>query len=102
MEEYLTLISVPAIAVVVYWVIELIKYTTKHNEKVLRFVPLMAAVLGIVCSIVSFYAIPEILPTTNIVMAILIGAASGLSATGFNQIIKQAKKKEADEVKEIK
>ena len=30
--ELLTLISVPAIATIVYWTIELIKYTLKDND----------------------------------------------------------------------
>lgn len=92
MEETLSAISVPAIAAVVYWIINLIKYTTKNNEKVLRFLPLVAVGLGVVCGLVAFFAIPQVLPTTNIVVAIVIGGGSGLSATGFNQIIKQATK----------
>ena len=42
MEEYLNLISVPAIAAVVYWVINLIKYCVGENEKFMRFIPLLA------------------------------------------------------------
>ena len=89
MEELLTTISVPAIAAVVYWVINLIKYTVNNNEKFMRFIPLISAGLGIVCAVVCFFAIPSIVPTNNILVAIVIGAASGLTATGFNQIIKQ-------------
>lgn len=92
MDELLNAVSVPAIVAVVYFIAELIKYTTKSNEKVLRLLPLIAAVLGLVCGVVAFFAIPQIMPTTNIVVAGVIGAASGLTATGFNQIIKQLKK----------
>lgn len=92
MENILTGASVPAIAAVVYFIAELIKYTANYNEKVKRSIPLISAVLGVVCSLVCFYLIPSIIPTDNVVVAVVIGAASGLTATGFNQIIKQAKK----------
>lgn len=92
MEELLNAVSVPAIVAVVYAIVELIKYTTKNNEKVLRFLPLIAGCLGLVCGLVAFLAVPEIMPTDNIVVALVIGGASGLTATGFNQIIKQFKK----------
>ena len=92
MDELLNGVSVPAIAAIVYWIINLIKYTTNSNEKLLRFIPLMATGLGIVCGVVAFYALPEIMPASNIIVAIIIGGASGLTATGFNQIIKQLSK----------
>lgn len=92
MEEMLNAVSVPAIATTVYWVVNLIKYLSKNNEKVLTFVPLISGGLGVVCGVISFFAIPDIMPTTNIVVATVIGGASGLTATGFNQIIKQIKK----------
>lgn len=92
MEELLTGASVPAIAAVVYFVVELIKYTTNNKESVKRAVPLIAAVLGVACGLVCFYLAPSIMPTNNVVVAVVIGAASGLTATGFNQIIKQSRK----------
>lgn len=92
MEELLNIASVPAIVAVVYWIVELIKYTTNNNESVLRFVPLISLGLGAICGLVCFFAIPELLPTDNFVVAVVIGGASGLTATGFNQIFKQFKK----------
>lgn len=92
MEELLQIASVPAIAAVVYWVVNLIKYTTKYNEKLLTFVPLISAVLGVACGLVAFFVIPDVMPTDNIFVAVVLGGASGLTATGFNQIIKQLKK----------
>lgn len=94
MEQYLNLISVPAIAVVVYWVINIIKHAVGENEKFKRFIPLIAAGLGIVCGIVCYYALPSIIPAPNIVVAIVIGGASGLTATGTNQLLKQLGKKD--------
>ena len=92
MEELLQIASVPAIAAVVYWIVNLIKYTTKYNEKLLTFVPLISAVLGVACGVIAFFAIPDVMPTDNIFVAVVLGGASGLTATGFNQIIKQLKK----------
>ena len=92
MEQYLELISVPAIAAVIYWVINLIKYTVGDNETFKRFIPLIATALGIVCGVVCFFLIPTIVPADNVLVAIVIGGASGLTATGTNQIIKQLTK----------
>ena len=99
MEQYLNLISVPAIAAVVYWVINIIKRAVGENEKFKRFIPLIAAGLGIVCGIVCYYALPSIIPAPNIVVAIVIGGASGLTATGTNQLLKQLGKKDDDNEK---
>ena len=99
MEQYLNLISVPAIAAIVYWVINIIKHAVGENEKFKKFIPLIAAGLGVVCGIICYYAVPSIIPAPNIVVAILIGGASGLTATGTNQIIKQLGKKDDDNEK---
>lgn len=92
MEELLTEITMPGIALFVYVVAALVIYTTGGNEKVKRFIPLGAAVLGAICGVVVYFFIPEVTLSENIILAILIGAGSGLTATGFNQIIKQLKK----------
>lgn len=87
-----TFITVPVITSIVYAVIDIIKKATNNNEKFLRFIPLVAAVLGIICGVISFYFIPGVLETSNIFVAIVIGAASGLAATGTNQVVKQLTK----------
>jgi cobalamin synthase len=92
MENILIGASVPVIATAVYFVIELIKYTTNYSERVKRFLPLASAVIGVLFGLICFYFVPDIIPTENVVVAIVIGAASGLTATGFNQIIKQSRK----------
>ena len=71
-----------------------------HDFHNIAIIPIIGAVLGIVFGIVCFYAIPSIIPATNVLTAILIGGASGLSATGCNQIFKQLKKY-GIEIKEI-
>ena len=98
MEQYLELISVPAIATIVYWVINLIK-SVVNNEKFTRFIPLIATGLGVVFGVIAFFAIPSIIPAENIFVAIIIGGASGLTATGTNQVIKQLAKDKNDSEK---
>ena len=97
MEQYLELVSVPAIATVVYWVINIIKYIVGENETFKRFIPLIATALGVVSGVVCFYALPSIIPATNLLVAIVIGGASGLTATGANQVLKQLTKDDKNE-----
>lgn len=99
MTELLTEVSVPGIAVFVYVVMALLIYTTNGNEKVKRFIPLGAAVLGAICGVVVYFAVPDVKLSENLILSILIGGASGLTATGFNQILKQLRKTSEDEEK---
>jgi FtsH-binding integral membrane protein len=92
MEDLMNVASVPAITAIVYWVVNLIKYTTRYNEKVLTFIPLMSCGIGITCGIIAFFVVPQAIPTNNLLVSAIIGGASGLTATGFNQIVKQFEK----------
>jgi hypothetical protein len=85
------IVSLPIIVTVVYGVIELLKLVFK-SETFNRVIPLVAAALGVILGIVIFYAVPSITFANNIVEAMIIGAVSGLSATGTNQIGKQLSK----------
>ena len=62
----------------------------------MRLIPMWAALLGVVLGIVAFYAVPAIIPADNVLVAILVGGASGLAATGTNQIYKQLTKDKDD------
>lgn len=95
--ECLQVISVPAIATIVYWVVNLIKYATNNSESFKRLIPLVSAGLGAVLGIVCYFLIPEIILANNILVAIISGGASGLSATGCNQIFKQLNKTDKGE-----
>lgn len=95
--DYLNLISVPAIATAVYFIIEALKKAVDYNEKFLKFIPLIALGIGAIAGVICFFFIPSIIPATNVVVAIIIGAASGLSATGTNQIFKQLSKDKDNE-----
>ena len=86
------IISVPIIVTAVYWIMNLYKYITKRKEKYIKLIPIIATIGGEVLGLTSFFISPEIIPADNFIMALLIGGASGLAATGTNQIFKQIKK----------
>jgi hypothetical protein len=95
----LEIICVPAIASLVFSCIEGLKAfldkAVKDKaklEKVLHFLPLISGGLGAIFGVVCFFALPQITVGADWLTATLAGAASGLSATGCNQIFKQLKK----------
>jgi hypothetical protein len=61
-------------------------------EKVLHFLPVISGVLGAIFGLIAYFTMPDIMLGNNIWLAIISGMASGLSATGCNQIFKQLKK----------
>ena len=63
-----------------------------NSEKFLRVIPLVLLLIGSVAGVICFYFIPSIIPAANVVVAIIIGAASDLTAMGTNQIFKQFNK----------
>lgn len=89
MEQALQAVSVPIITIIVYWIIAIIKTAVNNNESFNRFIPLLACALGAVCGVIAYFGAPSFLPSDNLIIAIVIGGASGLSATGTNQIFKQ-------------
>ena len=87
------IICVPVIVSLVFSIMEIYKrFIAKDKETLVRIIPIIGCVIGIIAGIVCFYAFPSIISATNIWTAILIGGASGLSATGCNQIFKQMSK----------
>jgi len=94
--ELLNVVSVPAIATIVYWVINLIKYAVDGKESFKRLIPIISAALGGAIGIIAYYAIPGVVPADNVLIALIVGGASGLSATGTNQIFKQLSAKPED------
>ena len=81
--------TIPALAAIVYTIIDITKTAMGGDEKFRRFIPLIACGLGAVCGIVAFYCVPGVMDTQNLLVAIVLGASSGLSATGTNQVVKQ-------------
>jgi hypothetical protein len=83
------IVSVPVIVAIVYGGITLLKKATDNAEKFLKFIPLIACGLGAILGVIAYFAMPEVIPASNAFVAVLIGGASGLAATGTNQIFKQ-------------
>ena len=81
--------TIPALAAIVYTIIDIAKTALGGDERFKRFIPLIACVLGAGCGVVAFYCVPGVMDTENLLVALVLGAASGLSATGANQIGKQ-------------
>ena len=81
--------TIPALAAIVYTIIDIAKTALGGDERFKRFIPLIACVLGAGCGVVAFYCVPGVMETENLLVALILGAASGLSATGANQIGKQ-------------
>ena len=93
--------TIPALAAIVYTLIDVTKTAIGGDEKFRRFIPLIALVLGAICGVVAFYCVPGVMETENLLVAIILGASSGLSATGTNQVAKQlTKPKKEDTEKE--
>ena len=93
MELNINIATLPLIVIIVYALMSIYKnYVAKKNEKLLTKIPLISGILGTILGIMIFYIVPEIMPTTNLIMASIIGCFSGLSATGSHQIFKQLSK----------
>ena len=92
MEEAIKALSVPVIVSIVYGCIDLYKQIINGKEKLMRLIPIIAALLGAIIGVVTFYVYPSVLVADNIWQAIIMGGASGLTATGANQVLKQLNK----------
>lgn len=84
------------IVVVVYIVVEVLKKSVLVTDKQKDMIPLIGIVVGIAASMTVFMSGPalgiDIYVGDNMVVAAITGLASGLVATGCNQIVKKAKK----------
>ena len=87
--EHFDFVSVPVIVGAVFGALTLLKKAVKCKEKVMKFLPVIAAALGAVFGVIAFFAVPEIIPASNAFVAVLVGASSGLAATGTHQAFKQ-------------
>ena len=88
--EFLQTISVPAIAAVVYAIMEWLKTIVK-GETFKKWIPLVAVCLGAVLGLVAFYVYPSAIPATTVWMALVVGMASGASATWVHEATHGAK-----------
>lgn len=90
--ENLATISVPIIVSVVYALISVIAKAVNNSERFKRFIPLLALIIGAVLGGVLYAFEPQLIGATSAITAILIGGASGLAATGTDQVVKQLTK----------
>ncbi len=79
--------SAPIISTVVYVLIELLKRFVKHDEKIKRWYPAVAAVLGMLLGWGAYMTGAVPIMATNAAGALFIGLCSGLCATGTDQLI---------------
>ena len=96
------IVCVPVIVAIVYALMSIYKtYIAKDNEKLVRFIPLIGGGIGLILGIIFYFAFPQLIVATNVGTAILVGLASGLSATGCDQIFKQLTKYGVNVKKEV-
>ena len=79
----------PAIAAAVYFIIKLIRYTVGENAKFEKFVPLIAAALGVIFAVICFFALPKVTPRRQCGYSDCNRWASGFTAIGTDQMMKQ-------------
>ena len=89
MTNFYEFVTIPAIAAIVYTIIDIVKTAVGSTEKFKRFIPLISCALGAVIGVIAYFCVPGVMETQNVLVAIILGAASGLSATGTNQAVKQ-------------
>ena len=85
------IVSIPVIVTIVCGAMELLKKTI-NKEGFNRFIPMCSVILGAILGLIAFYANPVIIPADNVLVALIIGGASGWAATGANQTVKQLTK----------
>lgn len=79
--------TVAAITALVYIIGLGIKATKLDN----KWIPVICGVSGIILGIVAMYiGVPDF-PATDALTAAAVGGASGLAATGIDQVVKQFK-----------
>ena len=93
MENALEVVTVPVIAAIVYGVMAVYKHAVWTS-----LIPVWAGILGIALGVAAYFLVPEAMPADNVLSAVLLGLASGLSATGLDQVYKQIKKSGGNDV----
>ena len=82
--------SIPIIVVLCYIIGEIYKVIFRKKKESKKLIPIVMAIVGGILGILIYLTNPEIIfKAENIWIAIVVGIASGESATGTNQIIKQ-------------
>lgn len=83
--------SVAGITIIVYLLGMAVKASGVDN----KWIPVICGFAGAVLGVVGMYFMPDY-PATDIVNAVAVGIASGLAATGVDQVFKQLSNKESE------
>lgn len=87
--------TIPLVAAIVYGIIEFLKHFVFNGyDRFGKYIPVFSTIIGALITLIMFFFSPDFVPVANWYSAVLMGAASGLSAVGINQIKKQSQKKE--------
>lgn len=78
-------VTIPIIVVACYGLIELIKKTSLES----KWYPVLSGAIGSVLAVLLYFIAPEIVGMASPWSALVGGLASGLAATGTNQVFKQ-------------
>lgn len=93
--DILEITGIPAIVVICYLIgMGLKAWSVWDDAKI----PVMMGVFGLALGLAAYIWCGNLIPATDPITAAAIGIVSGLTATGVNQIYKQAKKGENNEV----
>ncbi len=84
-------INIPIIMTMTYGFVEILKSYFK-SEKFFALIPIISAVFGAAIGLLIYFTIPQLIGSANFLESLVVGACSGLSATGSNQIAKQIQK----------
>ena len=76
--------GVAAITIVCYLIGQAVKATGIDN----KWIPIICGVSGLALGIAAMFIMPDF-PATDYITASAVGVASGLAATGANQVFKQ-------------
>lgn len=84
-------INIPFLVIFLYLFVEISKKFFIKTNKLRSFLPFISAFIGCVLGCLLHKYFPYVLNASNYFEALAIGAMSGLTATGCNQIFKQTK-----------
>lgn len=100
LESLAKIVGIIAIFLIAYAVLALYnKFAKKRGRIVRRLIPLWAMLLGIFLGIFVYSVFPEIMPAPSLFTSVILGAITGLAATGLNQLMRLFDNDEEEEKK---
>ena len=100
LESLAKIVGIIAVFLIVYAVLALYnKFAKRQGRIVRRLIPLWAMLLGIFLGIFVYSVFPEIMPAPSLFTSVILGAITGLAATGLNQLMRLFDNDEEEEKK---